>query len=90
MAFVVFNTETTILLDTRRHATMRAAKSALTRAVNAGKVAREDMSIAEASLFFNVIEQTRIVKNMMSGKEVEEKVNTPSYMSVGSESYWSM
>lgn len=37
-----------------------------------------------------VIRKTyRTVRNLMSGEEVRERYDTPYYLSVGSESYWS-
>lgn len=32
----------------------------------------------------------RWVQNLMSGKWIQELIDTPNYCSVGSESYWSM
>lgn len=90
MGYVVYNTESTRLMDTRTHATERAAKSALTRAVNKGKVVREDMSIASVWDFYSNIEKQVERTNLLSGKKYMESVNTPSYCSPSSESYWSM
>ena len=78
--------------------TMAAAKAALTRM---SKRYRADMldsvndplfryGIAEAEYFHKTIEKSRTRKNMMNGAEYTESVNTPSYMSPASESYWSM
>lgn len=33
---------------------------------------------------------TRPVKNLMSGKIIDEPITTPNFCSVGSEAYWSM
>ena len=46
--------------------------------------------IAEEEYFRKNIEKRRMVVNMMTGVETTEPVNTPNYMSVGSEAYWSM
>jgi len=89
MGYVVYNTESTRLMDTRTHATERAAKAALTRAVNAGKVVREEMSIAESNDFYANIEKKVERTNLLSGKKYMESVNTPSYCSPASEAYWS-
>ena len=78
--------------------TLGAAKAALTRM---SKRYRADLletvndplyryAIAEASVFHSTIEKTRTRKNMMSGVEYTETVNTPAYCSPSSESYWSM
>lgn len=89
MGYVVYNTESTRLMDTRTHATERAAKAALTRAVNAGRVAREEMSIAESNDFYDNIEKMVEKTNLLSGEKYMERINTPSYCSPSSESYWS-
>lgn len=89
MRYVVYNTESTRLLDTRKYATERAAKAALTRAVKAGKVVREDMSVASVAEF-DKIEKMVERTNLLSGEKYMERVNTPSYCSPSSESYWSM
>lgn len=90
MSYVVFEIETTLILDRRYHATERAAKSALTRAVNKGGYTRDELDIAESSVFSSTIEKFVTKTNLMTGKEYEERVNTPIYCSPSSESYWSM
>ena len=80
--------------------TMSAAQAALTRMQkkyalrNAGDAAQEGpcytAAIAEADYYYKTIEKFVTKKNMMSDKEYTESVNTPSYMSPSSESYWSM
>ena len=47
-------------------------------------------AIAEAEYYAKNIERFVTRKNMMSGKEYTESVNTPNYMSPASEAYWSM
>lgn len=80
--------------------TMAAAQAALTR-MQKKWVQREGVAaqgqgplytaaIAEAEYYSKNIEQFVTKKNMMSGKEYVESVNTPSYMSPASEAYWSM
>jgi len=87
MTYVVFNTDTTVLMDQRQHKTERAAKMALTRAVNQGHFRREDMTIATYS-DFKLVEKSHVVKHALTGKDVVEAVNTPYHCSVASESYW--
>ena len=77
--------------------TMSAAKAGLTRIKKAENLLPTDpnfadfrYAIAEAEYFHNTIEKTRTRKNMMSGLDFTETVNTPGYMSPASESYWSM
>ena len=77
--------------------TMAAAKAGLTRIAKAEGLLQTDpnhalyrYAIAEKGMFHSVIEKTRWVENMMSGKRYREAVNTPVYMSPASESCWSM
>jgi hypothetical protein len=82
--------------------TMAAAKAALTRWTkwwqqDIGDLDSPDnnpqfrYAIAEKDLFHKNIEKSVKKKNMMDPtKEFMEPVNTPSYMSPASESYWSM
>ena len=98
MSYVIYNTVTTIIprfaygkgISPKLFATESAAKSALTRAVNKGKAVREEYSIADARTFFDTIEKKETVKNLMSGRDVEQSVNTPLCCDPSSETYWSM
>ena len=80
--------------------TYSAAQAALTR-MQKKYVQREGVAaqaegplftaaIAEAEYYSKNIERFVTKKNMMSGKEYTESVNTPNYMSPASEAYWSM
>ena len=80
--------------------TYAAAQAALTR-MQKKFVQREGVAaqgqgplytaaIAEAEYYSKTIERFVTRKNMMSGKEYTESVNTPNYMSPASEAYWSM
>jgi len=77
--------------------TMAAAQAQLTR-MHRKHVKTEDSAtsplytaaIAEAAYYASNIEKKVTRKNMMTGKEYTESVNTPNYMSPSSESYWSM
>ena len=82
----------------KSYKTMAAASAALTKM---SKRYRADLlesvndpvyryAIAEADYFHNTIEKSRTRTNMMSKAQYTETVNTPSYMSPASESYWSM
>ena len=78
--------------------TMAAAQAALTRMqkkyaqrnADAAQGPLFTAAIAEAEYYKKNIERFVKRKNMMSGKEYTESVNTPSYMSPASEAYWSM
>ena len=51
---------------------------------------RDEWAIAEAREFFDNIEKTVVVKNLMTGADVEQSINTPRSCDVSSELYWSM
>ena len=78
--------------------TMAAAKAGLTRIAKAEGLLQTDpnhafyrYAICEAGMFHKLVEKQVKKKNMMDPtKEFMEPVNTPSYMSPASESYWSM
>jgi|688.fasta_scaffold120150_6 hypothetical protein len=88
----------------KSYKTHPAAQAAITRAhkkyVRAfpyvpGSNAHEDdplfwMAAADSQYYHMFIEQRKIVRNLMSGKEVEISVNTPRSCDPSSELYWSM
>ena len=99
MGYVVYEKESTRRIDmlnggprdTESYATERAAKAARTRFLKAQMVyGAEDIAIAEAREFYNNIEKKRIVKNLMTGEDVEIDANTPWCCNPASETYWSM
>ena len=91
MTYVVYHKETTRYLPGKyQFETERAAKAAITRAHNKGKINREDYTFAEYCHFVDNIEKTVTVTNLMSGNPVEQRVNTPHCCDVSSETYWSM
>jgi len=100
MSYIVYNKETTRILklntqwaNCRKNAvaaTEGAAKSIITREANKGNIVREDYAYAETSDFYANIEKTEIVKNYMTGKDVEQSVNTPYSCDVSQSRYWSM
>jgi len=116
MSFVIYNKETTQILSIRARSvgcyvesfkTEGAAKAALTRQTNKGKLGasvevdknnfsrtshpytKEDFSIAEIGDFRDNIEKLVTRKNLMSGKDYQEPVNTHGCVSPASETYWS-
>ena len=104
--YLIYDKETSRILSKESkhwqqaaYKTMSAAQAALTRMQkkyalrNAADAARGPLytaAIAEADYYYKNVEKFVTKKNMMSGKEYTESVNTPSYMSPSSESYWSM
>ena len=70
--------------------TSGSAKAAITRESNRNiGINASDFAIAPSTEFYNTIEKTRIVKNLMTGKDVVQSVNTPLCLDVSSETYWS-
>ena len=91
MSYVVYNLETTMILNRQRHKTPKAAKAALTRAFNKGEIANKfEWSVADSKTFHEHIEKTKIVLNLVSKEPVEIPVNTPMSCDPSSETYWSM
>lgn len=80
--------------------TMAAAKAALTRlhkkwlADNDVLVSNDgpmfEYGIADRAWFHDFIEKQVTKRNIMTGAEFQERVNTPYYCSPSSETYWSM
>ena len=99
MAYVIYHNETTKILGgaNKSYKTLGAAKAALSRLQNKILVAdvgtdRDPVfthSIAEINEFYKNIEKTVERTNIMTGKTFRESVNTPSFCSPSSESYWS-
>lgn len=99
MSFVVYNKETTILASAlisnreywpKHFDTERGAKGYLTRQVNQGKMKRNEWEISETIFFRNCIEKKVTKRNLMSGKEFSQPVNTPRCCDPSSNLYWSM
>jgi len=95
--FVVYHKETTLrAYNPQGHGgsvykTESAAKAYLTRLVKRfSNIKREDYAIAELGVFYNSIEKSEVVINLMSGKPVTQSVNTPLCCDVSSELYWTM
>lgn len=99
MAYVIYHNETTKILGGagKSYKTLGAAKAAISRMQN--KIPVADMgtdrdpvyiyAIAEINEFYKNIEKTVERTNIMTGQTFRESVNTPSFCSPSSESYWS-
>lgn len=85
--FVVYEKSTTKIVA--KVSTLRAAKSFLTTFVKRGAV-RSEYEIASYGVYVESIEKMVTRKNLMTGKEYQESVNTTLYLSPASETYWSM
>lgn len=99
--FVIYNKATTAILkigtNPGRYAGYPAARAALTRFNKMSGLMPSDplypeyvYGIAEVEHYYSKIESTVKRKNLMSGIEYEESVNTPLCCSPASETYWSM
>lgn len=93
MAFVIYNIETTKIYSpanfSNYFATERAAKAGRTRLINKNPELIGKLEITDSTTFHQHIEKQVYRTNMMSGKQYVEPINTPSYCSPSSESYWS-
>lgn len=102
--YVVYHKDSTQIVG-NTYKTVGAAKAAITRrsktwfnkdyAPNYPNIARDAdpifvYAIAEINHYYANIERTVTRKNMMSGVEYTESVNTPLCCSPSSETYWSM
>jgi hypothetical protein len=95
--YVAFHKETTKFLRVYKNGMWQNVKSATkagaTRAINTaaakGKIVAEDYAVLHIDEFLK-IEKTEVVRNLMSGKEVVQSVNTPRCCDVSSELYWTM
>lgn len=72
------------------YGTERAAKAARTRMINKGLYKPNTLAISNNETYHNSIEKMVERVNLISGQTFMESVNTPSYCSPASESYWSM
>jgi len=89
MTHVVYNKDTTRLLNQIRYATRAAAKAALTRAAKADNtLIKAEYAITETNEFYNNIEKIVTRQSMMGSKDFQERVNTPFACSPRSETYW--
>jgi hypothetical protein len=97
--YVIYNKATSAILkigtNPGRYAGFPAARAALTRFNKKSGFMPTDPSypeyvygIAESNHYYEKIERTVKRKNLMSGIEYEESVNTPNYCSPASEAYW--
>lgn len=95
MSYVIYHKETTSILKKKNgsdyYQSAAAAKAGLTRiASTISIINKSDYAIAESTTFRNSIEKYVMVKNLMSGEDVLQRINTPRCCSVNSEQYWSM
>ena len=68
--------------------TASAAQAALTRAIHSKQQSKGEYEVMEASTYHEQVPMREVV-NLMTGKTVLERADTPWGCSVASESYWS-
>lgn len=98
MSYVAYHKETTRYLrnhpkvktDQTHFASAGAAKAAITREAKRGAIKAEDFMVEDAKIFHELIEKTETVKNILSGKDVIQSVNTPLCCDPSSETYHCM
>jgi hypothetical protein len=97
MGFRAYNIETTRYLAYHRgvrtnvecFASAAAAKAAITREHKRGAICASNFAVASAEEFAK-LEKMETVKNLMSGKDVVQPVNTPYCCNPSTETYWSI
>lgn len=98
MSYIIYHKESTLRLDRlstsckhENFPTLASARGALTRACNKDvTLIKESFDIQESYAFYHCIEKKKTVKNLMTGEDVEQAVNTPRALDVSSNLYWSM
>ena len=95
MSYVLFNLETTITvkdkyhIGTKLYKTEGAAKAERTRLTKKGKLKAEEYGVLPVAEFAK-IEKMETKKNLLSGHEFTQSVNTPLCCDPSSETYHSM
>lgn len=95
--FVLFHVESTKIVRIMRDgfwqdaifATAGSAVQAASRLAKAGNLVLNDHCVMEYTEF-SLIEKSVTVRNLMSGEEVLQSVNTPRCLDASSELYWTM
>jgi hypothetical protein len=92
MGYVVYNTISTKIIGSKHrkiYKTHAAAQAHLTRMTKMGYSIFQH-GIAEEKFYQEKIAKTVTKRNLMTGQEYQESVNTPLCCSPASETYWSM
>ena len=103
--YVIYDNRSSVIVENRRTRTrsyksLKSAKSARTKMLKSGQLVDNDQyddgiapsffEISEYTQYQKNIEQFEIVKNILSGKEVRQSVNTPACCDVSTELYHTM
>jgi len=84
--YVIYDRLTTVTVKDKHFKTLGAAKAYMTRkGLDPNKWA-----IEKAITFWSHIEKSETRRNLMSGGEFTQRVNTPLCCDPSSETYWSM
>lgn len=97
MAYVIYHIETTrfarIFRDgywqDAQYKTEGAAKAGFNRLVRKGKISAPMYAITEKAHFHQHIEKWETKRNLCSGAEFKQRVNTPAVCDPSTETYWS-
>lgn len=91
-SYVVYEKDSTIILKnasgSNNFRSASIARAHITRLVKSGKYTRDQLEVEDYMIFVTTIEKKHMVKNLITGKMVEESVNTPYCCSVASATYW--
>ena len=91
--FVIYQVSNTALTKVfpGRYKTERAARTAITRAYNDGKIkSKSEYAVADMNVYYDSIERKVTKKNLITGVEFETSINTPPSCDPSCETYWSM
>lgn len=93
--YVIYNPETGALYKhpkTRRtyYASAGSARAALTKACVRGELAWYTHYVTSSETYTTFIEKTETKRNLMTGTEFTQSVNTPMCCDPSTETYWSM
>jgi hypothetical protein len=87
MTYLVYNMETKAIFDDKRFAYKAVALRWADKWEKRYKVKLNAMQVVDYHKTHGNL--TKKVRNLMTGQEVEENINTPYSCSVASEAYWS-
>ena len=99
MSFVIYHKESTRIHTYIRYRpwkrvesyqTMAAARAAMTRLAKRGEINDREWAICDKTMFHELVEKQVTKRNLMTGEEFQERVNTPYHCSPSSEAFWSM
>ena len=90
MSYVIYHKETTRYLTDSKYETVQAAKAQRTKICKRDQLDPSEYNVERYDIFCETIQKQKIVKNMMSGEDVQIPVNTPVHLDPSCETYWQM